>query len=164
MAARLKQNTGIDPLTIEQTEADEHSSPERETPGYREVLARAGMTRPSVFRNPDGAYGVIGEYSGKVDMQVFHPPAQAVQGRPDWLAMAGYRRPYALKPEWQPASGRALAQAFVAAEPDEAIPMDQVLLIADQPLPCLMLPTGRYRLMLQQEDGTTRLLAHIAQS
>lgn len=163
MAARLQRETGIDPLTIDQTLADEHSAPEYESPDYTQAVAHFHFTVPTVFRLPSGEWQIIGGYQGKVDMQVFHPRAQYAHGRPDWLKENGYRRPYAVRPEWLPTVGRVLLQAFVASEPADAIPMDQVLLTAGQSPPCLLLPRGDYRLVLQSEDGTTRILTTIRQ-
>jgi len=157
MAARLKRDTGIDPLTIDQTGAAEHSDPKYENPEYVRLVNRYHFNPPSVFRAADGAWRVMGDYRGKVDMQVVFPRTRLRDGRPDWLREAG-RRPCNVSPDWLPATDRALIQAFVATEPDNAIPMDQIIVMAGHPPPVLMLPPGEYRILSQLDDGTSRVV------
>ena len=89
MAARLKTLSGIDPVTIDQTAIRLPDPPVPEddplttllTPrlGTRSVIAMQGQV-PLVLR----------DYAGTVDLQVIHPPAHVVEGRPDWLAAMGH--------------------------------------------------------------------------
>jgi hypothetical protein len=153
LAARLKRATGIDPLTVDQTEMMERDTEETSPALWRYARKQGWLTQSVVFRRADGSYFTGGDYAGKMDMQVFHPPTTLVDGRPSWLAMNGYREPVDIPAEWLPKSARVLVQAFVASEGDDAVPMDQVVLRAGEPAPVLMLPAGSYRLVLQGEDG-----------
>jgi hypothetical protein len=148
MAARLKKLTGLDPVTIEQVSLAE-DSPSR---GLREAYSRlsAPLRRSAIFRL-DGRPLVIGPYAGAVDFQVVHPPTRLKGGRPDWLAALG-RRPVAVPAALMPTAGRRLVQAFLAAEPADAIPIDQVLVQAGKPPPKLMLPKGRIRFAHQDPE------------
>ena len=76
-----------------------------------------------------------------------------VDDRPDWLARDGRRKPVEIPFEAGPKSGRVLVQAFVATEADDAIPVDQVVLVAGVPTPVLLLPDGDFRLIVQDESG-----------
>jgi hypothetical protein len=145
MAARLKKLTGLDPVTIEQTSLAEDSA----SRGLREAYWRlsAPLRRSAIFRL-DGRPLVIGPYAGAVDFQVVHPPTRLKGGRPDWLAELG-RRPVPVPASLLPTAGRRLVQAFLAAEPADSIPIDQVLVEAGRPPPKLMLPSARLRFARQ---------------
>lgn len=146
MAARLKKLTGIDPLTIEQTALAEDSS----SRGGREAWALAApkLRRTSVLRL-DGHPLAFGLYANAIDLQVLHPPTPLRDGRPSWLEAMG-RRPSAVPPALIRKGGRRLVQAFLAEEPDDAVPVDQVLVEAGKPVPKLMLPERGIRYAVQE--------------
>lgn len=149
LAARLKRLTGIDPLTVDQVGGTEGSDLDHSSPEYRFAVEKGWLNRPLAFRRPQGDYGAYGPWRGKVDLQVFHPPTRMVHGRPDWTAMGGYRSPRPVDPKLVPTQGSVLLQAFLASEPADAIPMDQVVLRAGTEAPALMLPRGKFRLVTQ---------------
>jgi len=155
MAARLAKSLGIDPLTIDQTEQMPASRPERATAAWRFAQAKGWLTAPCILRRKDGSAYVGGSWRGRVDLQVFHLEVKLVDGRPDWLARDGQRKPVEIPSEADPKSGRVLVQAFAATEADDAIPVDQVVLVAGEPAPVLLLPDGEFRLVVQDEKGET---------
>jgi hypothetical protein len=142
MAARLRDKTGIDPLSIDQATVRPEMAPLRETvfASFAQdsfVLAsRADVAR--FWTAPTGA-----------DMTVIHRPERLVDGRAHWLGMDGYRKPRVIPAELLPTTGRRLVQAFVAGEAADAVPMDHVLVKAGKPVPKLMLPKGNYRFAVQ---------------
>jgi len=148
MAARLKRLTGQDPVTVDQTTLAE-DVPSR---GLRQAYAllAAPLRRSAVFRL-DGRALVIGPYAGAVDYQLVHPQSRLRSGRPDWLASLG-RHPVAVPARLLPKRGRRLVQAFIASEPGDAIPIDQVLVEAGRPVPRLMLPRARVRFAVQDPE------------
>ena len=87
----------------------------------------------------------------RVDLSVIHPVQREVGGRPDWLAMGGYRKPHRVA--LAPLGERSLVRAFVVGEPALAIAMDQILVPADAEAATLMLPAGDYRLVRQTVAG-----------
>ncbi len=120
MAARLKEKTGIDPLTISQT------------------YCRGGskMVRLSVLptKEPPGTF----------DLLVDHPDARFVQGRPEWRRMAGDRL-VGIPKELRPTSGWRVIEARPEGEPVASVPMDRVAIRPGENV-ALMLPPGRYQL------------------
>ena len=80
MAGRLKEFTGIDPLTINQVIYSERSKREFENPYYQ----LTDLLVPSVFVNEKGE--VFGEYrhGGWFDLAVFHPRSKTYS-RPSWM-------------------------------------------------------------------------------
>ena len=148
MAARLKQMTQIDPLTIDQTSLAEDSLSWGGRGAWALVAPKLG--RSSVLR-VDGQWLVLGPYAGAVDLQVVHPPIRLTGGRPGWLAMLG-RRPRPIPNQLLPRRGRRLVQAFVAKEPRDSVPVDQLVVLAGMPAPKLMLPKGRIRYAVQDPE------------
>lgn len=125
MAGRLKQMTGLDPLSIDQTDLGA-TNVTQASRTLRGIVQQHGSARPVVlFAN--GKPLLVGRYRDAVDMQVVHPVTRIVHGRPDWLASMG-RHPVRPAMSLVPASGRALVQAFLAREGSDAIPVDQAVL------------------------------------
>lgn len=154
MAARIGKLAGLDPLTIDQTEQIPHTRLGAETPEYRYATGHGLVKSPTVFKGKDGKWQVFGKgWSGSVDMQVFHPRTVDSHGRESWREMNGYRKAVSIA---VPASNeKVLVQAFVDSEPVESIPMDQVTVAPGSTKVTLMLPKGRYRIVLQKGDGTS---------
>jgi hypothetical protein len=148
MAERLRSKTGIDPLCIDQTTVIEPRPGSRDRALHDAIFAvraddsvvLAARDAPTRFMSPDAA---------RIDLQVFHRPSSLMKGRPDWLAMGGYRKPHRIPARLLPDEGRRLIQAFVAGESPDAIPIDQVLVTAGEPPPVLMLPDVRIRFAYQ---------------
>ena len=154
MAARLRELTGHDPLTIDQTVTSPRSTPATSDPHWRRAAEAGKLATPRIFRAQDGQPLVVGQYAGQVDLQVFHPPLGELHGRPDWLARG--RTALALPPEFLGAleeGRRFLAQAFRADEPDTAIPSDQFVLVPGARAAQFLLVPDAYRLRLMDEDG-----------
>ena len=148
MATRLKRMSGIDPLTIDQTALSPLSSG---NPALYALVAPRLRGRSAMLA-ADGAPLVLGEYAGKVDLQVAHPAAMRIDGRPDWLRSMG-RKPVAVPANLIPHKGTRLIKAYIADEAEDAVPVDQVLVTAGKPLPKLMLPPVRIR--YEVEDATS---------
>lgn len=143
MAERLKRKTGIDPLCINQTEGNaslirsiEHS--------LFATRSENALVLSSQVKGDD-----YWPQDGTVDMQVFQRPERIVNGRPDWLSIGGYRVPRVIPSKLLPQSGRRLVQAFFEDESPNAVPVDQVIVIAGKPVPVLMLPKGKFRFAYQ---------------
>lgn len=143
MAARLKQLTGDDPLTISQTVLTDLQLGMRDA--YPIAAAKAGRRDVVLF---DGDRPLLlGEAPG-TDLQVVHPARRYRYGRPTWLASIG-GRPVAVPKGLLPTSGERLIQAFAADSSADAVPLDQVLVTAGQPVPKLMLPRVKVRYATQ---------------
>ncbi len=138
MAARLARLTGLDPLTIDQTEVSEVAYRPEGRALHRELAAR--LTGPAIFMK-NGAPLAAGRLGDATDLQVVHPVVTSVDGRPDWLRDTG-RRAVPIPADLLPATGRRLVQAFVAGEAYDAIPLDQTLVVAGEEPPVLYVPDG----------------------
>jgi hypothetical protein len=157
MAARLKAITGIDPLTIDQSTLAGDDAGSESDRAYQSFASRIGDRTAVLLR--DGKPFVWGQNAGAVDLQVVHPPIRHVSGRPDWLLGMG-RAPSPIPPALLPAHGIRLVQAFLADEAPDAIPIDQVLVVAGRPAPALMLPPGKaVRYATEDDPGVPPLHA-----
>ncbi len=144
---RLKE-LGEDPLTVDQIEGTPQADAAYDSALYRAYVTRFGAPAAPVVLVNDPAH----RFSiNLVDLSVIHPTQHEVAGRPDWLAMDGYRRPYAVV--LAPLATRSLVRAFVVGEPAGAIAMDQMLVEPGAAAVTLMLPAGDYRVVRQTEAG-----------
>lgn len=162
MAWHFKQISRIDPYTIGQMHLSERSRPENEFPLYRYAAAKWKFTEPTVFQSKDGK--LWSEPAN--DLTIFHPRAIYKNNRPTWLEIGGARKSLTIygkvgennvaQPFLPQTGGIFLVQAFVANEPNEAIPIDQIIVSDAKKAPVLMLPAkGDFRLRAIDESGKT---------
>lgn len=152
-AARLKRDTGIDPLTVGQAGVGAFGPHVEDAPPVRALLERLQPDRAVVLMPKDPQPGALtGE---ETDLIVLHPALPDIDGRPAWLAHDTTRRPVGAN---VPAGvGPRLLQAIHAADADPAIPADQYL-VEDAGGPAVLwLRPGRYRLRLETAAGFTPL-------
>lgn len=152
MAGRLEKKLGRSVLTVDQTGGTEAGEGARESMVLRSVLARRDLVMPAVVQKTDGSFLKEG-IGTDCDIAVFHPRARARDGRPDWLFSLAGRRGARLPSALEPRAGRVLVQAFAENAPPDAVASDQCLLTPNAPRPVLVLPKGRYRLVVQDESG-----------
>lgn len=149
-AARLKEATGIDPLTIEQSGNWLATKPENDPPHVSAVLERFTPTAP-ITVSKDGQTVASTIYAGQMDLSVFHPRLAPVSGRPGWLAADPERQ--AVEVDVPAFQGPALLQAMWAGEGTAGIPADQFLLQPAQGRATLLLHPGSYFLRLETAEG-----------
>jgi hypothetical protein len=150
MAERLRRATGLDVLSIDQTEFYAHVTPAAEHPLYAGLLSRVPSTAPFVLRAPDGSHPVLGMAKGRVDMQVIYPRYASHDGRPDWLRTLAGRSPHPIPAALLPKQGRRIVKALRVDAVKDAVPADVVLVEAGKPAPVLMLPPGEFRYVVEE--------------
>jgi len=153
MAMRFRELTGIDPLTVDQAHMTERSRREAEEPLYREVAMRGDLRRPTVF--VDGHGHAWSANPTQYDVVIFSPRSVYEQGRPTWLRMGGLRSPHTLPPDVCGTARGCLVRARLENESADAVPVDQVIVVAGTPAPVLMIPEGRYRVTVEGLGATT---------
>ncbi len=120
MAARLKDMSGIDPLTISQT------------------TCRGGSDTIQAAMLP------VSEPRGRFDLIVDHPTAHFHAHRPEWRKRAGDEL-VPIAEALLPKEGWRVIEARPVGEPDTSVPMDRVAIRPGEPV-ALALPPGRYTL------------------
>ncbi|MGB3342836.1 MAG: hypothetical protein WBA61_02900 [Aequorivita sp.] len=81
MAERLKELTGIDPITISQDKFSEKSSKSLSNP----LLVELNLKEPSILLNKENSPYKTKTDSSWIDITVFHPFTEYKNGRPNWL-------------------------------------------------------------------------------
>jgi hypothetical protein len=147
MAIRFRELSGIDPFTIDQTRMSERSRPELEDAQYRRVAASGALTRPTVFVDAQG--NPWSPRKTQFDAFVFSPRSVYEQGRPTWLRLGGLRAPYTLPHDVCGNANACLVRARLENEGADAIPVDQVIVVAGEPVPALMLPHAPCRITVE---------------
>jgi hypothetical protein len=150
MGAHFARLTGLDPLTI-----DQFRGTPRVMPSHDQEMAFLSenypINEPTIYYDASGEPHRLADYA---DLTVIHPTLPDIHGRPGWIGMNGYRHPYQISSAELPEVRPIVLMAHMEGEPDEAIPVDQLIVEAGDAGPTtLMLPIGRYRLSAQQLDG-----------
>lgn len=133
-AARLKDKTGIDPLTISQTHCSPVQSEEQDADG-----ASAPVVAPGDVVLADGSNAAP---AGAVDLFLAHGPMTFTDHRPDWRRAAGdvaVAIPDALLPQ----DGPVIVEARAPDVTLEHLPVDRVLVYPGE-APVLLLPEGEW--------------------
>jgi hypothetical protein len=147
MAAYLKEQTGIDPFTIDQTRLTEAATLATSDRFYRPQLG----AQSAVLLNAQGQLFSADPRRLSADASVYHPPTRLVQGRPDWLFGEG-RQPVAVGARVKiPFPCQVLA--YVAGEPATAVPVDVIELTSKADTTALALAPGRYRVLVRSRGG-----------
>jgi len=146
MAAFLKTDFNIDPLTVDQQDLlDENNVP---------YYHWANVTQPSVFVSNKGFFSDPDEYH-EVDMVVVFPPTKYVNGRPDWLSYDKNRKFYFPKLNELRLKYPLMISAYVQGEDlTTAVPDDIIEIQNPQEAIALVLDQGKYRLMIRDSTGT----------
>ncbi len=150
MAQQLRDLSGIDPLTVDQTVMTEHGGPAREHPVYRFAAEHHAFSEPTVFRRKGALWSAR---RGAHDVTVFSPRTVLRRGRPEWLRLGGLRVEVEIPGSLVPPRRRLLVRAQRASEPANAVPVDQVEIRAGADVPVLWLPPGEHRLVSEDASG-----------
>ena len=149
MAWYLKQQTGVDPVTVDQVASTARSEPRFGHPVHQ-ALAGTLPTESVVF--VDRATGTpLGANTLAVDFVVTRAEPPLVDGRPAWMTLGGTR---ALTPVRVPECARRHCVVTVhhAAEPDSATVVDRVE-IRGQAIATLFLPALPLRITVYDASG-----------
>jgi len=152
MAQYFKQWSGIDPLTIDQTEMTERSSPDYEDPLYDRVLQKYAPKQTTVLRKAGGDLWSLDP--GKYDVTVIHPRTTYENGRPTWLKTLAGRKTYELPNRVCGTATSCLVRARFVSESDAAVAVDQIEVKADQVAQAtLLLPPGEFNIDVEDAAG-----------
>ena len=145
MAARLKEMTGIDPLTVEQEVMTEHSKPKFE----ESYFDFASPDFDAVYLDTANRPFYI---SGAVDMQVFHKRTKFINGRPDWMFTNG-RKPCSIVEKIKTGFPCLVFAYHTYDDVAVAIPQDIIEVRTKVDDKVLALPKGKYTIIVKDMDG-----------
>jgi hypothetical protein len=124
MASYLRELTGIDPVTVDQTVLAEASTPEREHPAYRAAM-NAGLVGTEAVVLVDRAERPIAPIRfHAADMQAVSPRTMYTRGRPRWMTF-GTRRHGVDVAVPECATRHCIVEVRLAGESDAAVALDR---------------------------------------
>ena len=149
MAVTFKKISGIDPLTIDQTDMSEISNFAYGKAFYDAYMQKFNLTSSSVALLDDQPINVTN--SGLYDISIIHPPTAYQDGRPTWLGLNGRRQPTYIKSS---SKNTFLVQAYYQFEtfgsrPGLVIPADQTYTRTGKGSYLLYLRRGKYILIFR---------------
>lgn len=149
MAGYLEKLTGLNSFRIDQTLMREHSKEEYMNKYYQLADKKFHFNEPVFLTKGDGDYSFKSD--GYADAVLFLPKTKYINGRPDWMSMDGYRKPYKIKLINDIPEGNILIQAFYENENTEsAVPVDMILTKNGLKEYTLMLPSGKYNIVYRK--------------
>ncbi len=160
MAFHFRSMTGIDPLTIDQTELTEHSDPAYEHPLYQELCGAGDQRGAVAFENRQRELWSLP--GSDRDITICQPRSHLEHGRPSWLALGGARRAVPLPEDVCGQTRPCVVEARSIDEGPDAIPVDRLEVRAGEPA-ALMLPEGTFTVNVLDGNGakvrsTTRMV------
>lgn len=161
MGMMFKKISGIDPLTIDQTDMCEGSNFSYGKAFYEAYLQQYPVTSPSIALSDEEPVNVTG--SDLYDLTVIHPKTEYRDSRPTWLALENRRQPVYIKPSGK---NSFFVQAYYQLEsfhatPGQVVPADQTFLRSAKGNYLLYLRRGQYILIFRDMDYKTLYTRHI---
>lgn len=146
----LKKLTGYDPFTVYAPTMTERLTRGEEHPLYRYVTGRYKIKEPVILKN-NNSNRYLGESS--FDAYVFFPRVKILKGRPDWLFDLPGVKALKFKIRLNQSTQTLLLQVFSENEPDNSIPVDQLIVNGPDVKVVLALNHGRFRLRIIDKEG-----------
>ncbi len=151
MAVNFKNMTGIDPLTIDQTQMTENSVNNYGAFVYDTWLQRHPAVNSVIALSDNKPFDVFG--LDLYDICVIHPPTKYINARPAWVTMNGWKKELTV-----PAAFRSAfllqayyADEYTAATVNQSVPADQTYQVAQNGLYYLYLRKGKYKLVFRDK-------------
>jgi hypothetical protein len=152
MAVTFKKISGIDPLSIDQTDMTEESNMALGRFLYRAYTQQFAVKYPAIAWADNAPINVTNNTD--YDLSVIQPPTVYRDGRPSWLVLGGLRKPLYIKP---PEKRTYLVQAYYQSEmpqegPGQLIPADQTYIPTNNENYLLFLRKGKYILVFRDME------------
>jgi hypothetical protein len=161
MGMAFKRITGIDPLTIDQTDMTEESNFSFGKAFYDTYIEKFPVSTPSIPLDNDEPVNVTG--TTLYDLTVIHPKTTYYYARPTWLTLSNRRQPVSVK-----TSNRNifLVQAYYqfesfGAKPGQVVPADQTYFSYGNGTYTLYLRRGLYILIFRDMQYKTLYTQHL---
>jgi hypothetical protein len=161
MGMAFKRMTGIDPLTIDQTDMTEESNFPFGKTFYDAYLEKFPLTAPSIPLENDEPVNVTG--TTLYDLTVVHPKTTYREARPTWMSLSNRRQPVLIKPTNRDVF---LVQAYYQFEsfgskPGQVVPADQTYFATGKGYYTLFLRRGLYILIFRDMQYKTIYTQHL---
>ena len=161
MGMAFKRMTGVDPLTIDQTDMCEGSNFSFGNAFYESYLKKYPVSSPSIPLEDDQPSNVTG--TTLYDLTVIHPKTSYKDSRPTWLNLSNRRQPVYVRPTNKKIF---LVQAYYQIEsfgtkPGQVVPADQTYFSTGKGYYLLYLRRGLYILIFRDMQYKTLYTQHL---
>lgn len=161
MGTAFKRISGIDPLTIDQTNMTEESDFAYGKAFYDAYVQKFSLTAPSIALINDEPVNPTN--NSLYDLAVIHPRTIYRDARPAWLNLSGRRQPLYVKPSNK---STFLVQAYYQFEtfgskPGQVIPADQTYIPSSKGNYLLYLKRGKYVVLFRDMNYKILNTQHI---
>jgi hypothetical protein len=161
MGMAFKKISGIDPLTIDQTNMTEESNFAYGKAFYDAYVQKFSLNSPSIALINDQPINPTN--NGLYDLAVIHPPTVYRDARPAWLNLSGRRQSLYIKPAKK---NTFLVQAYYQFEtfgkkPAQVIPADQTYTPSSKGNYLLYLKRGKYVVLFRDMNYKILNTQHI---
>jgi hypothetical protein len=161
MGMAFKRMTGIDPLSIDQTDMTEESNFSFGKAFYDAYIEKFPLTSPSIPLINDEPVNITG--TTLYDLTVVHPRTTYYYARPSWLALSNRRQPVSIKSKNKDIF---LVQAYYQFEsfgtkPGQVVPADQTYFVYGNGTYTLYLRRGLYILIFRDMQYKTLYTQHL---
>lgn len=154
MAGRLKEFTGIDPLTIDQTKYSERSDSLFNDP----LLKALNLKEPSVLIDRDKNPMKRISNESFTDIAVFHPNTIYRNNRPTWI-LEPDKKDFEIELKNLPISFPVMVLAYLQNEDFKTgVPMDLIEIQNSKQIGHLALRNGNYNVLVTNENNVSVLL------
>ena len=154
MGLAFKNLSGINPITIDQTDMTEESNFGYGRVFYQAYLQKYPLKVPSIALIDNEPVNVTN--NDLYDLSVIHPMVTYQDGRPNWLTLGGMRQTSYVKP---PSVNTFLVQAYYQDEiagndnkPWQLVPADQTYITGGKKNYLLYLKKGKYTIYFRDID------------
>lgn len=154
MAGRLKELTGIDPLTINQVSLTENFYCENENPIFKTIKAKKSMIIKSKPQSVSSSIIMTRQLS---DAYIFHPRTNLKYGRPEWL-FTKYS-PELINDKIKIAFPVLIKAFFMEENIEFATPIDVIeIKSTNDSIALALIPKKNYKILIQNKLGIQQTL------
>lgn len=148
MAGRLKDETNIDPFTIDQVFYTEKGDIKFTSP----YVVMANPKKSVIMVNDSGKLFNGGVSIDQTDCRIIHPITEYINGRPNWLLLDGQRKTYTI-PKSKITEYPVLVLAYRKNEYDQkGVPADIIEITNKETKTNLILDKGIYKIIIKDKN------------
>ncbi|HEX7816935.1 hypothetical protein [Dyella sp.] len=152
MAMHLERLSGIEPLTVDQSQLRDIGGHGRNE-AYRQLTTAFSLDRPSVLVNNDDGRPWSSD-AHRHDVSVLLPPIDH-RRRPAWISLGGVRQSRLVNTTMCDGKTPCLVEAHYASEGNDATAADRIALLVPDSVNSLFLYPGDYRVTASDGAGHT---------
>ncbi|MET1256180.1 hypothetical protein [Aliikangiella maris] len=147
LASKLKEMTGLETFTIDQTTRTEKINVKYEHSSYTKAVEDTKLKYPFVFVKDDKIWS-SGE--NKSDITAFWPRTIYVDGRPEWASLG--RKKYNISSKDCENSYPCIIEVFKFKHKDE-VPLDKIVILSPQDNKAVFLSPGKNTLVITNANN-----------